>query len=291
MSARLISIASHDPRSGKTHFTAALARWLSSHGHSVEVLHLGGQSTARIPASDGSLISSSAVILAEAAQVASGGRHEDPAALPRLAANAEFVLIESVAGRPGPVASLTLQLTRGEGFYRLEAFGKLPAWNGPPLVPETPPDVAAMEPFRVGGWPRVGVVALPYLANFPDFRILRGAEWFTAPPPGNFAAVFLPATSDPVSDQSWLDRQALRPWLAEQSQRGCRVISLGWKAPGAELMEIADFADHAAVSRLLGRRVEPPLPDEETYDRLAAWLGAWSRFKSLVQRIESLVVK
>ncbi len=286
MSARLISITSQHPRAGKTHFAAALARWLSSHGRSVEILHLGGGSASQLPAFDGSLISRSAVILAEASQVASGRRHEDPDALPQLAAAAEFVLIESAA-LPPPASSLTLQLSRGDGFHRLEDFGRLPSWSGPPLVPETPSDVAAMEPFRIGGWPRVGVVTLPYLANFSDFRILRGAEWFTVPPPGQFSAVFLPATSDPVSDQSWLDRQALLPWLAEQRRQGCRVISLGWKAPGAELMEIADFADHAKISRLVGRRLEPPLPEDQTYDRLAAWLGAWSRFKSLVQRIES----
>lgn len=290
MSARLISITSDSPRAGKTHFAAALARWLSSHGHAVEVLHLGHQPTSRVPASDGSLISRSAAILSEAAQVPSGEHHENLAALPELSSRSEYVLIESSGAQVGQT-SLDLQLTQKEGVFRLEPFGKLPVWNGPPLVPETPADIAAMEPFRVGGWPRVGVVALPYLSNFPDFRMIRGAEWFTAPPPGKFAVVFLPSTSDPISDQSWLERQALLPWLAEQSQQGCRVIALGWKAPGAELMEPADFRDHAAVSRLLGRRVEPPLPEEEVYHQLGAWLSSWSRFNPLIQRIEKLVVK
>lgn len=290
MSARVIAITSNQPRAGKTHFTAALARWLARHGHSVEVLHLGALSPARMAASDGAVISRNAAILAEAATVATGARHEDPAALSSLAAVAEYVLVEC-GGPACEEAVETLHLTGLEGAYRLEGYGKLPAWRGAPIVPETPADVAAMEPFRVGGWPRVGVVTLPYLSNFADFRIIRGAEWITAPAPGKFGVIFLPATSDPLSDQAWLETQGLSGWLTAQKDLGCRLVSVGWNVPGAETIEPSGLCDHTLVSRLLGRRMDPPLPDEETYEQLASWLASWARFPSLVQRLESLVVK
>jgi hypothetical protein len=290
MSARWIAITGKQPRCGKTHFTSALARWLVRHGHAVEVLHLGGPSLARVVAADGSTISRPAAILAEAALVESGGRHEDARSLEALSAASEFVLIESSGEGPSN-AALTLQLSLAEGGYRLEGYGKLPAWNGPPIVPETPPDVAEMDAWRVGGWPRVGVVSLLNLSNFSDFQILRGAEWVTAPAPGKFAVLFLPETADPIGDQAWLERQALSAWLRNQQEDGCRLVSVGWKAPGAEVIESGDLRDHVFASRLIGRRLDPPLPAEETFDRLSAWLGAWSRHKSLIDKLEAVVVK
>ena len=290
MSARIVVISSSEPRAGKTHLAAALARWLSTAGHAVEVLHLGRAGEAKVAASDGAVISRNAAILAEAAGVASGARHEKPEALGELAAAAEFVLVESAG--PGPDgAHASIQLQRAEGAYRIDGFGKLPSWSGPAIVPDTPPDVAAMEPFRVGGWPRIGVVTLPHLDNFSDFRLLRGAEWLTAPAPGRFAAVFLPATSDPPADTVWMENQGLAEWLAQQREQGCRVIATGWKAHGSEVIEAADFQNPATVSRLLGRRVDAPLPDEQVYDRLAGWLASWSRFKALIQRVGGMVVQ
>jgi hypothetical protein len=290
MSARLIAITSPKPHSGKTHLTAALARWLSSHGHSVEILHLGAASPGRVAASDGALISRNAALLAEAAQVSSGARHEDPAALPSLAVAVEFLLIETAQAPPADV-DLTLQLLDTEGSFKLDGFGKLPAWNAPPVVPRTPPDVAAMEAWRVGGWPRTGIVTLPHLANFSDFRIFRGAEWMTAPLPGRFGIIFIPSSTDPGSDSKWMEQQGLSAWLASQSGEGCRVLATGWRAPGAEIIEAEDLRDPASASRLVGRRLDPLLPDEETYDRLASWLASWTRFSALIQRIEALVVK
>lgn len=290
MSASLIVVTSQQPRCGKTHFTAALARWLACHGHSVEVLHRGGPSLARVVVADGSAISRPAAILAEAALVEPGMRHEDASSIEELRAKAEFLLIEG-SREDGREGAETLELSRVEGGYRLEGYGKLPAWTGPAVVPETPDDVAAMEPWRVGSWPRVGVVSLPHLSNFSDFQILRGAEWITLPAPGRFAVLFLPQTSDPGVDEAWLEQQGLAAWLKSQQEDGCRVVSVGWKAPGAEVIECGDLTDHVFASRLIGRRFDPPMPGEEIFDRLASWLGAWSRRKSLIERLERLVVK
>ncbi len=151
-----------------------MTRWMARQGHSVEILHLGDPGLARVVASDGAILSRPAALLAEAALVESGARHEDRSALARLSASAEFVIIESSGTDSYDPAAHQLRLSGGEGVFKLEGYGKLPAWKGPPIVPEVPSDVAGMEPWRVGGWPRVGVITLPHLSNFSDFQIIRG---------------------------------------------------------------------------------------------------------------------
>lgn len=290
MSARRILVTGTHPHCGKTHLTAALARWLARHGYGVQILHLGSPSPFRVVASDGAVISRTTAILAEAALREPESSHEDPSRLDYLAESAEFLLIES-SGEVLPEASATLQLTESEGSYRIEGFGRLPLWRGPALVPSTPADVAAMQPWRVGGWPRVGVVTLPHLSNFSDFQILRGAEWIVVPPPGKLAVIFLPATADPAGDQSWLEAQGLAQWLDQQRQQGCRLVSIGWKFPSAEIIETGDLGDHVIASRLIGCRVDPPLPSGDLLERLGDWFGAWPRSKSLIDRLEARVVK
>jgi len=291
MSARLISITSASPRSGKTHLAASIARWLALHGHAVEVLHLGTPGLARVVATDGSILSRPAAVLAEAALVESGSRHEDRSALAGLSAASEYLIIESAGAELIHRRAEVLRLSSADGAFKLEGYGKLPTWNGPPIVPDVPVDVAAMEAWRVGGWPRVGVLTLPNLSNFGDFQIVRGAEWITSPPVGRFAVLFLPATSDPIADKAWLDSQALTPWLVQQRQEGCHVVSIGWNWPGATVIEPGDLPDAVVASRLIGRRLDPPLPAGETLDRLAGWLASWSRWNSLLERLHAGVVK
>lgn len=290
MSACRIVITGAQPGCGKTHFGAALGRWLARRGLRVEVLHLGARSVYRVVASDGAVISRPAAILAEAALVEPGARHEDASRLEELSQSADVVLIEScgaVAANP----AVELKLEAGEGFFILDGYGKLPEWEGPPISPATPDDVAAMEPWRIGGWPRVGVITLPNLSNFSDLRILRGAEWIVVPPPGRLAVIFLPATADAAADQEWLEAQGLTGWLEQQCEQGCRLVSIGWKYRTAEAIETGELLDHVIASRLIGRRLDPPMPSEETLERLGDWIGSWPQWKSLVERLEARVVK
>ncbi len=75
--------------------------------------------------------------------------------------------------------------------------------------------------------PRVGIVRLPHISNFTDFRLLAPfAEWIARPPQGQFHCVILPGTKNTIGDLAWLRGVGLDDWIAQQSRSGAMIIGV-----------------------------------------------------------------
>ncbi len=139
------------------------------------------------------------------------------------------------------------------------------------LLPEFPPEVAALPPYRVG-IPRFGVVSLPHRLHFSDYALLRAAEWVALPMPGRFDALFFPLTDNVPSDREWLALQGLDDWLFTQRAMGCKFYSTG-EPVTTHCVDLPreTLLDPAALSSLLGVRLTPPLPADDVLETLADW--------------------
>jgi cobyric acid synthase len=271
MSAPVVVITSYQPRAGKTHFAAGLAGWLARSGLRVAPLHLSSRDGDCAPGPGGEAVCRAAAVLAEAC-----GLRPEPEfdscwdTLERLCAEYDVVVVESPEA-PGSMPFLNL--CRTAAGISVDGLGSLPLFT-PDLMPAAEPELAALPAWRLGQGPRVGVVSLPHITNFPDFRLFVGSEWLAQPAAGRFDLLFFPATSNPDSDAEWLRETGLDVWLAAQRDAGARLLGCGWCPLGATALEPGAPADYRAASRLLGRRLSAPLPDEATLERLADWVGA-----------------
>ncbi|WP_321469994.1 hypothetical protein [uncultured Paludibaculum sp.] len=274
MSAKVISITSRLPQSGKTHVAAALAAWLRNEGRHVAPLHLSTSAGDLFQCPEGGSVSRTTALLAEACGLPPEPLYEAGwPALPALRQRHDVVIVELPTGGAPPegIESLELPVRRDDGYIHLGQLPPVPAFQ-PDLTPACPDDVAALPPWSLATAPRSGIISLPHLANFSDFRLIRGAEWLTAMAPGRFQFIFLPASLDPRKDLEWLAEAGLDTWIAGQCAGSARLFATGWAYPGAERLETGELADCWKLSRILGRRVPPPLPSEETLDTLARWL-------------------
>lgn len=275
MSAKVIAVTSRRPRAGKTHAAAALAAWLRSEGRHVAPLHLSAGGADPVPCPEGGAISHPAAVLADACGLPAEPVFEGGwAALDTLRQRYDVVVAELAAGAavPAGVQAAELPVEQAGGFIRFGDYAPIAAFS-PGLTPPCPGDVAALPPWTLGTAPRSGIISLPHLANFFDFRLLRGAEWLTALAPGRFPLLFLPQSLEPEKDVQWLAETGLDSWLASQSAQGARLIATGWDYPGAERVDAGALADAWTLSRILERRVPLPLPSEEILDSLVHWMA------------------
>lgn len=274
MSAQTIVITSASPGSGKTHVAVALARWLHRHGYHVAPLHLGRRTGDPVACPEGGTVSRAAALLAEACGLAPAVEYEaGMERLGELQARSDWVVVEAPAGS----STAALRVKRTPGGIEIGGLGELLLFE-PGLMPAHDEATAALPLWTLAAGPRVGVVSLPHIANFGDYGLVRGAEWLAGPGVGRFGVLFLPATSAEESDRAWLRETGLDRYLADQKAAGARLVSSGMSLEGAERFEPGALSDFRVVSAVLGRRVPPPLPDEETLDRLAEWLHGWAAF-------------
>ncbi|MGJ5817426.1 hypothetical protein [Paludibaculum fermentans] len=275
MSAKVIAITSRLPAAGKTHVAAALAAWLRREGRHVAPLHLSHPDGDPYQCPEGGTVSRAAALLAEACGLPAEPVFESGwSALPALQARHDVIIAELPAGESAPagIATLEIPVSRQDASIQLGKLAPLPLFQ-PSLTPQPPEDVAALPVWSLISAPRCGIVSLPHLANFGDFQLLRGAEWLTTGAPGRFQLLFVPGSLQPAKDLDWMREAGLDSWLAAQHSSGARLISTGWAYPDAEQLESGALTDNWTLSRLIGRRVPPPLPTEETLDRLGHWLS------------------
>jgi adenosylcobyric acid synthase len=109
--------------------------------------------------------------------------------------------------------------------------------------------VCLEEPQMRRAGPRVGIVRLPHISNFTDFRLLAPfADWITRPAQGRFDCVILPGTKNTIGDLAWLRHSGLDQWILSQSRAGAMVIGIcgGYQMLG-ETIEDPDHVESAAT--------------------------------------------
>ncbi|QOY90282.1 cobyric acid synthase [Paludibaculum fermentans] len=275
MPAQVIAITSRLPGAGKTHVAAALAAWLKREGRHVAPLHLSRPEGDPFQCPEGGTVSRATALLAEACGLPAEPIYESGwPALPALLARHDVIVAELAAGDSAPAGYTVLELpvSLRDGFIQLGELPPLAPFE-PNLTPQCPEDVAALPLWSLISAPRSGIISVPHLANFADFQLIRGAEWLTVQAPGRFQLLFVPASLEPAKDLEWIREASLDTWIAAQHASGTRLISTGWPYPGAEQLATGALKDNWTLSRILGRRVPPPLPTEESLDRLGHWLS------------------
>ncbi len=283
MPARVIVVSSDSPGAGKTHVAAGLARWLAAGGHHVGPLHLSSRDGDPVPCPGGGVVCRAAALLAEACRMAPAEEFDSGwSRLPKLLEAHDHVVVE--AGEPVPPRPgwTVLRIQRWSDRLQIGDLGELPLFE-PGLMPPQDPDLARLPPWRLGGGPRAGVLSLPHITNFPEYQLLRGAEWLVSPAPGRFDVLFVPATSNQASDLEWLSEAGLDTWLADQQSRGAAIIASDWAPFQAREIRAGDLFDHRIISKILGCRVPPALPSEETMDRLGDWFAGWTGLDQLTR--------
>ena len=87
--------------------------------------------------------------------------------------------------------------------------------------------VSLEEPPRPRENARVGIVRLPHISNFTDFRLLAPlAEWVTGPGEAKFECIILPGTKSTIRDLEWMRATGLDRWIAAQARAGATVIGV-----------------------------------------------------------------
>lgn len=175
-----------------------------------------------------------------------------------------------------------------------DSLGVLSAVPAEDLFPADAPELSAL-PLQVPGRPRIGIVSLPHITNFPAYSVIRGSEWIAGILPGNFDVILLPESGNVPSDRQWLGEQGLHEWLVMQKLSGCRLVAFsGGLAPQARVEDPDAVQDYRQLSAIIGARIPAPLPSEEDYDRLAAWIAGHleiSRLEHALRHGSGLIVE
>jgi len=281
MPAHFISVTGRVPGAGKTLVAASLCRWLRRGDHPVcpFVLCADSRSEER----------SRRVLACAAGLLEALAPAGDLARLPTLAEQWDYIIVECARGaEPPPGSRFDLLNATGTGFELLDVVSgetlQAPWLDASALFPEIPPEVARLPQWTFQNAPRVGIVSLPHLLNFADFRLIRNAEWIAAPPPGVFQLLILPASSDEGFDRRWLGETGLDLWLERQREQGCSILCVGDSIVPGRLIEAGALQDFRTASIALGRRLPPPDPDESEFDGLAVWLERWAGADRLRER-------
>lgn len=100
----------------------------------------------------------------------------------------------------------------------------------------------------------IAIVQLPRLSNGTDFRLLRWADWVTAPTPLAYDFVILPGTKDTLSDLAWMRERGLDGWVHDQYQRGATVIGIcgGFQMMGEVIRDPHGVESQRGSARGLG---------------------------------------
>jgi len=285
MSANVLVIASRQAGTGKTHLAAALCRLLRTQGHHVAPLHLSTRTGDPVACPEGGSVTRAAALLAEACGLLpEPWMDSDWGTLPSLMDPYDTVIVEAGPNAEIPAPFQPLMVERSGRNLRVDG-GPVLAWFSPDLMPAMHADVAELPLWTVQQAPRAAILSLPHITNFTDFRLVRASEWITVGAPGRFEVVFIPATSNEHFDLEWMKEMGLDAWLDRQRGLGCRLVVTGWDFDNAERHEPGDLTDHVILSRILRRRVPPPLPDEETLDHLAGWAAGRPELAAVWKRL------
>lgn len=270
-----VAVASVRAGAGKTHVACALSRWLLGQGVQPVPLQLSTRAGLRVSCPGGIRLWRPTAMLAEACRLEADPLFESGwDRLEELGRLGDVVVVEAGMDEARASGLPVVEVERGTGGLRLNGV-EVPL-SSDVLTPEPLPEMEGLPEWEPATAPRTGVISLPHLADFSDLALMRGAEWLTAAGIGQFDFLVAPATTNAVLDAQWLHETGLQPWLEQQAAQGAMVVSCGWDVPGARRVEREDLTDYRRLSLLLGRRLAPPLPPDETYERLARWIAPWA---------------
>ncbi len=268
-------MASVRPGAGKTHVACALSRWLLQQGVQPVPLQLSTRAGVRVSCPGGISLWRPTAMLAEACRLEADPLFESGwDRLEELGRLGDVVVVETAMEDARRSGLPVVEVERGASGLLLNG-AEVPL-SGDVLTPEPLPEMEGLPEWEPATAPRTGVISLPHLADFSDLALMRGAEWLTAAGIGQFDFLLAPATTNAAHDALWLRETGLQSWLEEQAAQGAMVVSCGWDLPGARRVEREDLIDYRRLSLLLGRRLAPPLPSDDTYERLAQWISPWA---------------
>lgn len=100
----------------------------------------------------------------------------------------------------------------------------------------------------------IAIVQFPRLSNGTDFRLLRWAEWISAPLLRDYDFVILPGTKDTLSDLAWMRDRGLDAWVCDQYQCGATVIGIcgGFQMMGDVIRDPDGVESDGGTARGLG---------------------------------------
>jgi len=281
MPAHIVSVTSRASGAGPTLVAAALSRWLRREHHPVCPFVLCGDN--RSDARTLQLLACAAGLLEASAPTGNS------AALAASAEQWDYLVVECGPGvEPPPGPRFDLLSASAEGLELLDAVSGetllAPGHDTSALFPEIPTALAGLPEWTYQNAPRVGIISLPHLSNFADFRLFRGAEWVSSPPPGWFNLLIVPASADESFDRGWLSEERLDAWLERQREQGCSILTTGSGIFHGEMLAVGALQDFRAASIALGRRLPPPDPEESALDALAVWLERCAGAERLRER-------
>ncbi len=90
-----------------------------------------------------------------------------------------------------------------------------------------PEDGVSIEDARPASSADVGLIRLPHISKFTDFRLLApSAEWLTRPIDKPFKVIVLPGTKNTVGDLEWLRSVVLADWILDRARAGTTIIGV-----------------------------------------------------------------
>jgi adenosylcobyric acid synthase len=120
---------------------------------------------------------------------------------------------------------------------------------------------------------RIGIVRLPHISNFTDFRLLPDAVYLSQPSNEQFDVIFLPGTKNTIDDMRWLRGSGFESWLHNQIERGAKLIGVcgGFQMLGEQILDPDRVESDAGSIRGLGLLpVETRLAREKTTRAVSA---------------------
>jgi adenosylcobyric acid synthase len=95
----------------------------------------------------------------------------------------------------------------------------------------------------------VGIVRLPHISNFTDFRLLPDARYISEPVHERFDVIFLPGTKNTMEDMIWLQSSGFADWLLNQFREGATIVGVcgGFQMLGDEIID-PDHVESRATS-------------------------------------------
>jgi adenosylcobyric acid synthase len=130
---------------------------------------------------------------------------------------------------------------------------------------------------------RIGIIRLPHISNFTDFRLLPNAKYLSRPPSEPFDTIFLPGTKNTIDDLLWLRATGFESWLLERARSGTRVVGVcgGFQMLGEEIADAVAVESEAGTVRGLGLLpMRTELEKEKTTRLVKARTAAGTRFEA-----------